>query len=46
LSGIIERCFKKNMRTEAKLAMHNIIAKPALQYGSEIYVLKGKYNRT
>jgi hypothetical protein len=45
LNGCIKRCLGKNMRKEIKLRLHNIISKPALQYGSETWVLREEDKR-
>jgi hypothetical protein len=45
LIGCIKRYFGKNMRKEIKSRLHNIISKPALQYGSEIWVLRAEDKR-
>jgi hypothetical protein len=42
LNGCIKRCLGKNMRKEIKLKLRNIVSKPALQYGSETWVLKSR----
>jgi hypothetical protein len=45
LNGCIKRYLGKNMRKEIKLRLHNIISKPALQYGSETWVLRAEDKR-
>jgi hypothetical protein len=45
LNGCIKRYLGKNMRKEIKLRVHNIISKPALQYGSETWVLRTEDKR-
>jgi hypothetical protein len=45
LNRCIKRYLGKNMRKEIKLRLHNIILKPALQYGSEMWVLRAKDKR-
>jgi hypothetical protein len=45
LNGCIKRCLGKNMIKEIKLRLHNIISKPALQYGSETCVLREEDKR-
>jgi hypothetical protein len=39
-NGRIKRYLGKNMGKEIKLRLHNIISKPALQYGSETWLLR------
>jgi hypothetical protein len=36
INGIIKRNFGKQMSTERNLRIHNVTAKTALKYGSEI----------
>lgn len=45
LNGCIRRYLGKNMRTEVKLRMYNVISKPALQYGSETWVMREEDKR-
>jgi hypothetical protein len=45
LNGCIKIFLGKNMRKEIKLRLHNIILKPALQYGSETWVLRAEGKR-
>ena len=40
LNGVVRRHFGKQMNKETKLRIHNIIAKAALKFGSEVWVLK------
>ena len=40
INGAIPRHFGKQMNKETKLRIHNITAKAALKFGSEIWVLK------
>ena len=40
INGAIWRHFGKQMNKETKLRIHNIIAKAALKFGSEAWVLK------
>jgi len=40
INGAIRRHFGKQMNKETKLRIHNIIAKAALKFGSEAWVLK------
>jgi len=40
INGAIRRHFGKQMNKEAKLRIHNITAKVALNFGSEAWVLK------
>ena len=40
INGAIWRHFEKQMNKETKLRIHNIIAKAALKFGSEAWVLK------
>ena len=40
INGIIRRHFGKEMTKETKLKIHNITAKSALKFGSEVWVLK------
>jgi hypothetical protein len=44
LNGCIKRYLGKNMKG-IKLRLHNIISKPALQYGSETWVLRAEDKR-
>jgi hypothetical protein len=39
INGIIKRHFGKQMSNQTKLRIHNIIAKTALKYGSETWML-------
>jgi hypothetical protein len=45
LNGCIKRYLGKNMKKEIKLRLHHIISKPALQYGSETWVLRAEDQR-
>jgi hypothetical protein len=45
LNGCIKRYLGKNMRKEIKLRLRNIISKPALQYGSETWILRAEDKR-
>jgi hypothetical protein len=45
LNGCIKIYLGKNMRKEIKLRLHNIISKPALQYGSETWILRAEDKR-
>jgi hypothetical protein len=45
LNGCIKRYLGKNMRRQIKLRLRNIILKPALQYGSETWVLREEDKR-
>jgi hypothetical protein len=45
LNGCIKRYLGKNMRKEIKIRLHNIISEPALQYGSETWVLRAEDKR-
>jgi len=40
INGTIRRHFGKQMNKETKLRIHNITAKAALKFGSEVWVLK------
>ena len=40
INGAIRRHFGKQMNKETKLRIHNITAKAALKFGSEVWVLK------
>jgi hypothetical protein len=40
LNGCIKRYLRKNMRKKIKLRLRNTISKPALQCGSETWVLR------
>ena len=40
VNGTIRRLFGKQMTKETKLRIHNITAKAALKFGSEVWVLK------
>jgi len=40
IKGAIRRHFEKQMNKETKLRIHNITAKAALKFGSEVWVLK------
>jgi len=40
MNGIIRRHYGKQMNKETKLRIHNITAKTALKFGSEVCVLK------
>jgi len=40
INGAIRRHFEKKMNKETKLRIHNITAKAALKFGSEVWVLK------
>jgi hypothetical protein len=40
INGVIQRHFGKQMAKETKLRIHNIIAKAALKFGSEVWVLE------
>ena len=40
INGAIRRHFGKQMNKETKLKIHNITAKAALKFGSEVWVLK------
>ena len=40
MNGAIQRHFGKQMNKETKLRIHNITAKAALKFGSEVWVLK------
>jgi hypothetical protein len=40
INGVIRRHFGKQMTKETKLRLHNITAKAALKFGSEVWVLK------
>ena len=40
INGAIRRLFGKQMNKETKLRIHNITAKAALKFGSEVWVLK------
>jgi hypothetical protein len=42
--GVIRRHFGKQMAKETKLMIHNITAKAALKFGSEVWVLKKEMN--
>jgi hypothetical protein len=42
INGTIQRHFGKQMTKETKLRIHNITAKAALKFGSEVWVLKKK----
>jgi hypothetical protein len=45
LNGCIKRYMGNKMRKEIKLRLHDIISKPALQYGSETCVLRAEDKR-
>ena len=40
INGAIRRHFEKKMNKETKLRIHNITAKAALKFGSEVWILK------
>ena len=40
INGVIRRHFGKQMTKETKLRIHNMTAKVALKFGSEVWVLK------
>ena len=40
INGAIRRHFEKQMNKETKLRIHNITAKAALKFGSEVWILK------
>jgi len=40
INGTIRRHFGKRMNEETKLRIHNITAKAALKFGSEVWLLK------
>ena len=40
INGAIRRHFGKQMNKETKLRIHNITAKAALKFGSEVWLLK------
>ena len=42
INGVIWRHFGKQMTKETKLRIHNVTAKAALKFGSEVWVLKKK----
>jgi hypothetical protein len=46
LNGCIKTYLGKNMGKEIKLRLHNIILKPALQYGSETWGLRAEDKRS
>jgi len=46
INGTIRRHFGKQMTKETKLRIHNITAKAALKFGSEVWVLKKKRQTT
>jgi len=46
INGTIRRHFGKQMTKETKLRIHNITAKAALRFGSEVLVLKKKKRQT
>ena len=44
INGFIRRHFGKQMTKETKLRIHNMTAKAALKFGSEVWVLKKRDN--
>jgi hypothetical protein len=42
LNGDLRRNFGKQMRKDLQIRFHNVIAKPALLYGSECWTLRQK----
>jgi len=44
INGVIWRHFGKQMTKETKLRLHNMTAKAALKFGSEVWVLKKEMN--
>ena len=45
INGVIRRHFGKQMTKETKLRIHNMTAKAALKFGSEVWVLKKEMNK-
>jgi hypothetical protein len=44
INGVIRRHFGKQINKETKLRIHNITAKAALKFGSEVWILKKERN--
>jgi hypothetical protein len=42
LNGVLRRNFGKQMRKDLQTRFHNVVAKPALLYGSECWTLRQK----
>ena len=45
LNGCIKKHFGRNMRTDIKQRLYNVVSKPALRYGSETWTMRSQDKR-
>ncbi|PSN57768.1 hypothetical protein C0J52_07282 [Blattella germanica] len=45
LNGCIKKHFGRNMRTEIKQRLYNVVSKPALRYGNETWTMRSQDKR-